>query len=111
MSPVPAHGLPEIHAGRDETSVMLVLAPGRVLGDRIAQLKRPPDAATVRAVILDPAVSWPWSSGDPRIADLGVIGDPREATAEHGRAIVERVVESAGEVLKRLIENRKTGRS
>ena len=79
MSPVPEHGLPEIHAGRDETSVMLALAPDLVRCERIAELKNPPDAAAVRAVILDPAVSWPWSSGDPRIADLGVIGDPRGA--------------------------------
>ncbi len=111
MSPVPAHGLPEIHAGKDETSVMMVLAPELVRRERIAELKNPPDAATVHAVILDPAVSWPWSSGDPRIADLGVIGDPHQATAEHGRAIVERIVEAAGGVLKRLIENQKIGPS
>lgn len=105
ISPVPAHGLPEIHAGKDETSVMLAIAPDKVCRERIAELCSPPDAAQVRATILDPAVSWPWSSGDHRIADLGVIGDPREASAEHGRQIVARVVEAAGGVLARLIEN------
>jgi creatinine amidohydrolase/Fe(II)-dependent formamide hydrolase-like protein len=108
ISPVPERGLPEIHAGKDETSVMLALAPDLVRRERMAELKNPPDAAVIRAMILDPAVSWPWSSGDPRIADGGVIGDAREASAEHGAAIVERVVGAAGTVLKRLIENRKT---
>jgi len=111
ISPVPERGLPEIHAGKDETSVMLALAPGMVRRERIAELKSPPAAAAVRSIILDPTVSWPWSSGDPRIADAGVIGDARTASAEHGLAIVERVVEAAGAGLKRLIENQKAPRT
>lgn len=107
MSPVPERGLPEIHAGRDETSVMLALAPDLVRRERIADLKNPPDVASVRAFILDPTVSWPWSSGDPRIADLGVIGDARTASVEHGQAIVERIVEAAGGVLRQLLADRK----
>ena len=110
ISPVPERGLPEVHAGKDETSVMLVLAPELVRRERIAELKHPPDAAAVRAVILNPAVSWPWSSGDPRIADSGVIGDPRTASAEHGAAIIGRVVEAAGAVLRQLRENQKMAR-
>ena len=105
ISPVPAQGLPEIHAGKDETSVMLAIAPGSVRRERIADLKSPPDAGAVRSAILDPAVSWPWSSGDPRIADAGVIGDASAASAEHGQAIVDRVVGAAEGVIKRLIEN------
>ena len=31
--------MPEIHAGKDETSVMLVLAPDLVRRERIAELK------------------------------------------------------------------------
>ena len=93
---------PDIHAGKDETSVMLALAPDLVRRDRIRYLKAPPDNDAVRAAILDPAVSWPWSSGDKRLADLGVIGDAASASAEHGHAIVERVVERAGAVLKQL---------
>ncbi len=110
ISPVPEHGLPEIHAGKDETSVMLLLAPELVRRERIAELQNSPDAAAVRATILDPAVSWPWSSGDPRIADNGVIGDSRTASAEHGRTIIERVVEAAGGVLRQLRENRNASR-
>lgn len=106
ISPVPERGLPEIHAGKDETSVMLAIAPDLVRRERVAELGNPPDADAVRALVLDPAVSWPWSSGDSRIADLGVIGDARAASAEHGRAIVERVVEAAGAVLRQLMDNR-----
>jgi creatinine amidohydrolase len=108
ISPVPERGLPEIHAGKDETSVMLALAPELVQRERISELKNPPDAAAVRATILDPAVSWPWSSGDPRVADMGVIGDARTASAEHGHAIIARVVEAAGDVLRQLRENQQT---
>ena len=110
MSPVPDEALPEIHGGKDETSVMLALAPDLVRCERIKDLTSPPDGATVRALILDPAVSWPWSSGDRRIADLGVIGDAAAASAEHGRAIVARVVEAAGGVIRQLLEAAATPR-
>jgi creatinine amidohydrolase/Fe(II)-dependent formamide hydrolase-like protein len=105
ISPEANAALPEIHAGKDETSVMLALAPGLVRRERIDDLKNQPDGNVVRAAILDPATSWPWSSGDRRLADLGVIGDAAQASAEHGHAIVSRVVESAGAVLKQLREN------
>jgi creatinine amidohydrolase/Fe(II)-dependent formamide hydrolase-like protein len=105
MSPVTDAAAPEIHAGRDETSVMLALAPKLVRRERISGLKAPPDRDAVRATILDPATSWPWSSGDQRIAAAGVIGDARAASVEHGNAIVARSVEAAGAVLKKLGEN------
>src|SRR3954466_12143971 len=106
MSPVTDATVPEIHAGKDETSVMLALAPELVRRERISGLKAPPDGDAVRATILDPAISWPWSSGDRRIAAAGVIGDARSASAEHGNAIVSRVVEAAGAVLKKLRDDR-----
>lgn len=105
ISPADDAAIPEIHAGRDETSVMLALAPDLVRRERIGDLKNPPDGLAVRAATLDPAVSWPWSSGDRRIGDLGVIGDPATASAEHGQAIVTRVVEGAGAVLRQLRAN------
>ena len=106
MSPVSDAATPEIHAGRDETSAMLALAPELVRRERIAALKaHPADGDAVRALILDPATSVPWSSDDPRIAAAGVIGDAREASAEHGQAIVERMVEAAGAALSRLRES------
>ena len=88
ISPVQDARLPEIHAGKDETSVMLALAPDLVRRERIAELKAPPDGAAVRALILDPAVSWPWSSGDKRIAETGRHWRCARASAEHGSAIV-----------------------
>jgi creatinine amidohydrolase/Fe(II)-dependent formamide hydrolase-like protein len=105
MSPAADGVSPDIHAGLDETSVMLALAPDLVRRERLRELNAPPDGNAVRAAILDPAVSWPWSSGDRRIADRGVIGDAAKASAEHGNAIVAHVVEGAGAVLKQLREN------
>jgi len=106
MNPVSDTAPPEVHAGRDETSVMLALAPELVRSERILDLKAPPDGTAIRAAILDPAVCWPWSSNDPRIADQGVIGDAAAASAEHGKAIVARVVEGVGAVLKQLRQDR-----
>jgi creatinine amidohydrolase len=101
----PADGaLPDIHGGKDETSVMLALAPHLVRRERLDDLKSAPNHNAVRALILDPAVTWPWSSDDPRLADRGVIGDAGAASAEHGRAIVARVVDAASAALARLAE-------
>jgi creatinine amidohydrolase len=107
MSPPSASALAEIHGGKDETSAMLALAPELVRGERIADLKPPADAESVQALILDPSTSWPWRSDDKRIAHLGVIGDARAASAEHGRAVVERVIEAAGTVLARLTQEQR----
>jgi creatinine amidohydrolase len=100
--------LPEVHAGKDETSLMLALAPHLVRRDRLTALKDPPDGKAVRALVLDAATSFPWSSSDRRIADLGVIGDARSASAEHGHAILGRVIEAAGAALEWLQANQKT---
>jgi len=107
ISPVTGAAVPEIHAGRDETSAMLALAPDLVRKEHIREAKGPSGIKAIHALVLDPATSWPWSSDDKRIAELGVIGDAREASAEHGHAIVARVVEAAGAVLKQLRDNRK----
>lgn len=109
ISPVTGAAVPEIHAGRDETSVMLAHAPERVRGEALAKLSAPADREAIRALVLDPAASYPWSSDDPRIAADGIIGDARDASAEHGHAIVARVVVAAGGVLKRLRENAAAG--
>lgn len=107
MGPAAENGVPEIHGGKDETSVMLAVAPQLVRRGKIAELKSPPDGQAVRAIILDPGVSWPWSSGDRRISDQGMIGDLTGASAEHGQAIIARVVDAAGAALKQLVENQK----
>jgi glycosyltransferase involved in cell wall biosynthesis len=54
----------------------------------------------IRALVLDAGASWPWSSDDARIAAQGVMGDARDASAEQGRAIIERVVAAAEPILK-----------
>ncbi|MFO1158807.1 MAG: creatininase family protein [Reyranellaceae bacterium] len=110
MGAVPAAGLPEIHAGRDETSLMLALAPDRVRLERIASLDKSVGEEEVRTTILDPGVSWPWSSGDPRIAHRGVIGDPTGSSAEHGRIILERMLQAAEAALRRLLANQEAQR-
>jgi creatinine amidohydrolase len=106
ISPLTGAAVPEIHAGRDETSAMLALAPELVRTERIREAKGPSAGDAIQALVLDPATSWPWSSDDKRIAELGVMGDAREASAEHGNAIVTRVVEAAGPILKQLRDNR-----
>ncbi len=98
--------VPEIHGGRNETSLMLAVAPHLVRQDRIAQLRKPLDADTIGRTILDPAVTWPWTSDDPRLADTGVIGDPQGASAELGRRMLDDAVERAGAVLKQLRDRR-----
>jgi creatinine amidohydrolase/Fe(II)-dependent formamide hydrolase-like protein len=107
ISPLTDAAVPEIHAGRDETSAMLVLAPELVRKERLAEAKGPSGGAAIHALVLDPAMSWPWSSADKRIAELGVIGDARAASVEHGQVIVARVVDAAGAALKQLRENQK----
>jgi creatinine amidohydrolase/Fe(II)-dependent formamide hydrolase-like protein len=105
MSPVAEAGAVEIHAGKDETSAMLALAPELVRRERMVEAEGSSEVHMVRRLILDPAASFPWSSEDDRIARAGVIGDARNASIEHGDAIVARVLEVAGAVLAQLLEN------
>ena len=96
--------IPDIHGGKDETSLMLAIAPHLVRRDKIAQLNNPPAGEAVRQTILTRGVTWAWSTDDKRIADTGVIGDAKAASAEFGEQILARVVETAGGVLKQLSE-------
>jgi creatinine amidohydrolase len=98
---------PDVHGGKSETSVMLALAPDLVRRDLIEPAGEGPDAATIRALIFDRGVSFPWRTDDPRLARGGIIGDARAATAELGHAIIDSVVAEAGGVLARLLENQK----
>lgn len=99
-----APAVPDIHGGKIETALMLAIAPHLVRMDLIASLKAQPDADTIRKNILDPAVSWPWTSDDKRIADTGVIGNAQAASAEFGQRILDHVTEKAGGALRRLLE-------
>ena len=88
-------GVPEIHAGKDETSVMLVLAPELVRRERIAELQPPPEAAR--------CARHPRSRGELALVERG------RANRRHRRhwrrprsirrtrpAVVGRVVDAAG---------------
>jgi creatinine amidohydrolase len=98
-----AAGIPEIHGGKNETSMMLAIAPQLVRRDLIAQ-KIHLDAGAVRTVILDPAVTWPWTTNEKQIADNGTIGDPKAATVELGERLLEQVANNAGDVFKQLLD-------
>ncbi len=97
--------LPEIHAGMRETSVMLALAPEDVHLDRLPPEYTVNEArrAQLRQVVLDRGATWPWSSGDPTISTLGVMGsDPHTARAEIGESIIASAVDASRAVLDRL---------
>jgi len=96
--------IPDIHGGKDETSLILAIAPHLVRRDQIVKLKSPPAGEAVRATILTRGVTWAWATDDKRIADMGVIGDAKAASAEFGERILARVVETAGGVLKQMSE-------
>ncbi|MGE3148023.1 MAG: creatininase family protein [Pseudorhodoplanes sp.] len=94
--------IPDVHGAKSETSMMLALAPHLVRRDQIAKLKKRPDRDVIRATVLRPGVAWPWTSDDPRISDLGIIGDVKDASQEFGTQILDRAVENARDVLERL---------
>ena len=97
-------GVPEIHGGKIETSMMLAAAQALVRRDQIAKLKAPLRAENVRGTILDPGVTWPWTTDERHIADLGVIGDAKSASAEFGTQLLDRIAEGAGDVFKQLLD-------
>ena len=99
---------PDVHGGVGETSLMLALAPDLVRRDQIAAHGAPPRPDTVAALIFDRGVTFPWRTDDPRLARVGVIGDPAAASAELGQAMLESFVKEARGVLIRLLENQKT---
>lgn len=76
-----------IHAGHSETSVMLALRPELVDMSRAVR-SVPEHIAGFSTIGFNGApVSFGWTSDD--FGPSGVIGDPTQATAEYGRALVE----------------------
>ena len=90
--------------------MMLAIAPQLVRRDLIAQLKNPPDEEAIRKSILQIGVTWPWTTDDRRLADMGVIGDAQAASAEFGQQMIDHVVETAGGILKQLLDNQRFSR-
>ena len=100
----PGGELPDVHAGIGETSLMLHIAPELVnLGAITADdYSTPERAEAINRIIRDRGVTWPWTSGAPDIADGGVIGDPRGADAQLGRAILSSALEMAAAAVDRM---------
>lgn len=107
---VEANGL-DVHGGKSETSVMLVLAPDLVRRAMLEPNAGPPDREKAAGLIFDRGASFPWRSDDARLAANGVIGDAQAATPEFGEAIIERAVERSRGVLERLLENQRVLRA
>jgi creatinine amidohydrolase len=85
-----------IHAGTDETSIMLHLRPERVDAAGVAR-NVPERLAGNRHVRFGGPVSFGWLSND--FGPGGYIGDPVPATAERGKALFEGSVRSFGDAL------------
>jgi creatinine amidohydrolase len=82
-----------IHAGRDETSLLLHLRPDLV--DMSLATRHVPESLAARThVRFGGDVSFGWSSSD--FGPSGVIGDPTAATAERGKDIFEAMVATLG---------------
>jgi creatinine amidohydrolase/Fe(II)-dependent formamide hydrolase-like protein len=97
----------DVHGGKSETSVMLVLAPELVRREMIASTENPPDQKMLQEMIFDRGTTWPWRTDDPRLARGGIIGEAKDASPELGQAIIDSVVREAGAVFQRLLENQK----
>jgi creatinine amidohydrolase len=82
-----------IHAGHEETSVLLHLRPELVRMD-LARRSVPEALTGFDRVRFGGAVSFGWLSDD--FATNGTIGDPTGATAEHGKELYESMVRAAG---------------
>jgi creatinine amidohydrolase len=74
---------PVIHAGAAETAIVLAVAEDLVRTDEL-------EAGHEGGI----SVSRLLSDGFRAITDNGVLGDPREATAEAGEAILEKITEA-----------------
>jgi creatinine amidohydrolase len=85
-----------VHAGRDETSVVLHLRPDLV--DMSLAVRCVPEAlAANEHVRFGGAVGFGWLSSD--FGPAGVIGDPTLASAERGKALFEAMVARMGDAL------------
>ncbi len=100
-------GSVDVHGGRNETSVMLALAPQLVRRSRIATHAQPPEPGAVEALVFDRGVSFAWRTDDPRLTSTGAIGDAQAASPQLGHAIIDSVVTEMGAVLARLLENQR----
>jgi creatinine amidohydrolase len=85
-----------VHAGRDETAIMLELRPGLVDMSRASRAV-PQSLASNAHVTFGGSVAFGWLSSD--LHPSGVIGDPTLASAELGARLVREMVAQLGEEL------------
>jgi creatinine amidohydrolase len=85
-----------VHAGRDETSVMLHLRP-ELVDMALAVRSVPESLAGAEHVRFGGSASFGWSSDD--LAANGVVGDPTLASAELGARLWDGMLVSAAETL------------
>jgi len=88
-----------VHAGTDETSIMLYLRPDLV--DMSLAVRRIPEKlAANKHVKFGGSVSFGWMSND--FNDEGFVGDPTVATAELGKTLFEGAVDGFCSALKEI---------
>jgi creatinine amidohydrolase len=100
----PDHGGPStegelgmgVHAGFEETSVMLHLRP-ELVDMTAARRNIPTGLAENRHVRFGGDVAFGWTSDD--FGGSGVIGDPTKANPEQGKLLFEQAVTALGEAL------------
>jgi mycofactocin precursor peptide peptidase len=85
--------VPDAHAGRVETSIMLALAPGDVRLDAAA----PGETRPLIEIMADLR-----TRGVRHISPNGVLGDPAGASAAEGEYLLGRLVSSLSEILDKL---------
>lgn len=85
-----------IHAGHEETSLMLHLAP-ELVDMSLAQADLPTWLEGHHHVGISGPVSFGWTTRD--LSDSGVIGDPTAATAAEGAVLFGSIVDSMTEAL------------
>jgi creatinine amidohydrolase len=81
-----------IHAGEDETSLMLHLAPHLVRMER-ATREIPEWLDDYEHIGISGAVRFGWTADD--LSRTGVVGDPTKASAERGELLFEEMIRSA----------------
>lgn len=102
---------PDVHGGAGETSIMLEFAPHLVRRDKLDRQRKRADKEAIETLVFERGTTWPWRSDDPRISDHGVIGEPRGASAELGRQIIDSIVAQSRRVFEQLLDNQRRWRA
>jgi creatinine amidohydrolase len=99
----------DYHAGWFETSLMLAIRPDLVRMDQVAldeptlvnRMRQDPDAYQTRQSLIRDAAIIPHVHQDPTI-EIGVMGDPHQATKEKGEKILQEAVDRLVSLIARI---------